>query len=223
MLNQLKIKSAKIYDYFINLRYDQKFSIETNIPVKLLDMDIDHQSIIHARQYQATHYRLFFKIMNQLQLNWKKFTFIDFGSGKGRCLLIAGMLGFKEAIGIEFAEDLCQKSRENLQSFKKAHPHVELSPIKIIKEDALNFYPYSNHNVYFFYNPFDGNIMEKVLQNCVESSNSESRDYYIYINPLRDYLFESFGLKEVMSIPNLNHNKKVKIYTNINLKSPSSL
>jgi hypothetical protein len=133
------------------------------------------------------------------------------------------MLGFKDVIGVEFAEDLCQKSRENLQSFKKAHPNIRLSPIKIVKEDALNFYPHSNHNVYFFYNPFDGNIMEKVLQNCVESSDPESRDYFIYINPLRDYLFESFDLKKVMTIPNLNHNKKVKIYTNVKLSSPSSL
>ena len=211
--NYLKIKSSNIYDYFFNLKYDARFSMETNTSVKLMDMDIRSQSIIHARHYQATHYRLFFKTMDQLKLNWKQFNFIDFGSGKGRCLLVAGLMGFRQVVGVEFAEDLCQIAKKNISSFKEKNPEVELSPIKIVNEDALNYFPQTKNNIYFFYNPFDGNILKNVLQNCVESSK-DSRDYYIYVNPLRDYLFESFNLEEVLLIPNLNHNKKVKIFTN---------
>ena len=56
--------------------------------------------------------------MNQLNLPWDKFNFIDFGSGKGRCLLMAGILGFKNVIGIEFAKDLCEWAKRNKLSFQ---------------------------------------------------------------------------------------------------------
>ena len=127
---------------------------------------------------------------------------------------MAGMLGFKEVFGIEFAEDLCNRAKENKESFQKNFPHISLPPIRIINEDALNFFPETKNNVFFFYNPFDGIILEEVLQNCSKSSPLGSRDYYIYINPLRDYLFEPLGLIEIMKLENSNHNKTVKIFTN---------
>ena len=205
---------SKFYDYLLNLKYDHQFSLKTNSSVQLINMDVKSKSIIHARHYQATHYRLFFKIMNQLSLPWNKFNFIDFGSGKGRCLLMAGMLGFKEVFGIEFAKDLCECAKNNRESFQKSFPQIHLPPIKIINEDALNFFPKTKNNVFFFYNPFDGVILEEVLQNCSRYSPPGSRDYYIYINPLRDYLFGPLGLKEIMKLESSNHNKKVKIFTN---------
>ena len=205
---------SKIYDNLLNLKYDYQFSLKTNSSVQLINMEVKSESIIHARHYQATHYRLFFKIMNQLNLPWNKFNFIDFGSGKGRCLLMASMLGFKKVIGIEFAKDLCETAEDNKLSLQKNFPHIPLSPIEIINEDALNFFPKTKNNVFFFYNPFDGVILKEVLQNCSDYSPKGSRDYYIYINPLRDYLFESLRLKEIIKLENSNHNKKVKIFTN---------
>ncbi|MEC7184132.1 MAG: class I SAM-dependent methyltransferase [Bdellovibrionota bacterium] len=205
---------SKIYDNLLNLKYDHQFSLKTNSSVQLINMEVKSESIIHARHYQATHYRLFFKIMNQLNLPWNKFNFIDFGSGKGRCLLMASMLGFKKVIGIEFAKDLCETAEDNKLSLQKNFPHIPLSPIEIINEDALNFFPKTKNNVFFFYNPFDGVILKEVLQNCSDYSPKGSRDYYIYINPLRDYLFESLRLKEIIKLENSNHNKKVKIFTN---------
>ena len=205
---------SKIYDNLLNLKYDYQFSLKTNSSVQLINMEVKSESIIHARHYQATHYRLFFKIMNQLNLPWNKFNFIDFGSGKGRCLLMASMLGFKKVIGIEFAKDLCETAEDNKLSLQKNFPHIPLSPIEIINEDALNYFPKTKNNVFFFYNPFDGVILKEVLQNCSDYSPKGSRDYYIYINPLRDYLFESLRLKEIIKLENSNHNKKVKIFTN---------
>ena len=213
-LTRTKNALSKIYDNFLNLKYDYQFSIKTNSSVQLINMEVESKSIIHARHYQATHYRLFFKIMNQLNLPWGKFNFIDFGSGKGRCLLMASMLGFKEVIGIEFAKDLCETAKKNKFSLQKNFSHIPLSPITIINEDALNFCPKTKNNVFFFYNPFDGVILEEVLQNCSSCSPTGSRDYYIYVNPLRDYLFGPLGLKEIIKLENSNHNKKVKIFTN---------
>ena len=205
---------SKVYDNILNIKYDNQFSLKTNSSVQLINMEVESESIVHARHYQATHYRLFFKIMNQLNLPWNKFNFIDFGSGKGRCLLMASMLGFKEVMGIEFAKDLCEMAERNKLSLQKNFPQIPLSPTTIINEDALNFIPRTKNNVFFFYNPFDGIILKEVLQNCSEYSPLGSRDYYIYVNPLRDYLFEPLGLKEIIKMENSNHNKKVKIFTN---------
>jgi len=205
---------SKIYDHLLNIKYDHQFSLKTNTSVQLMNMEVESVSVVHARHYQATHYRLFFKVMSQLNLPWDKFNFIDFGSGKGRCLLMAGILGFKNVIGIEFAKDLCEWAKRNKLSFQNNFPQIKLPPMTIINDDALNFIPQTKNNVFFFYNPFDGIILKEVLKNCTQNSLSNSRDYYIYINPLRDYLFEPLGLKEIMKLENTNHNKKVKIFTN---------
>jgi hypothetical protein len=57
----------------------------------------------------------------KLNIDPRNFTFIDFGSGKGRVLLIAAGLPFKAVVGIEFSRELHEIAVQNISRFP---PHL---------------------------------------------------------------------------------------------------
>jgi Histone methylation protein DOT1 len=52
--------------------------------------------------------------LEQLALQHEKFTFVDFGSGKGRVILIAAAFPFKEVVGVELSHELHQIALRNI-------------------------------------------------------------------------------------------------------------
>lgn len=50
-------------------------------------------------------------------LDYSKFTFIDFGAGMGRVLLMASERPFRKIIGVEFARELITIAENNLRSY----------------------------------------------------------------------------------------------------------
>ena len=64
--------------------------------------------------YQAVPLRIFEDMTACLPPDLSSFSFIDIGSGKGRALILAGRLGFREAIGVEFSSNLHRIAEKNL-------------------------------------------------------------------------------------------------------------
>src|SRR5437016_979449 len=56
-----------------------------------------------ANPYATTPYGTLQRLFDALPSDLSDYSFIDFGSGKGRVLVIAAGRGFKEVIGVEFA------------------------------------------------------------------------------------------------------------------------
>jgi len=105
----------------------------------------------------------------------EKKVFIDFGSGKGAAIIHAKRLGFEKAIGIEFAKELHQKALSNIQKFK-------LNDVISLHEDAALFIPPSNTTLIFMFNPFDKEVMDKVVKN-ISKVSYDFDCYLIYVNP----------------------------------------
>ncbi|HSS98535.1 MAG TPA: hypothetical protein VLK33_15975, partial [Terriglobales bacterium] len=51
--------------------------------------------------YQPTESALFHEMLDSLKIDFREFTFIDLGSGKGRTLLMASDYPFRRIIGVE--------------------------------------------------------------------------------------------------------------------------
>ena len=109
--------------------------------------------------------------------------FIDFGSGKGNMIIEAEKLGFKKSIGIEFVKKFYQISLENIKKlFGSKHN------ILVINDDASNFKLLIDTKLIFFYNPFDGEVMKKVIENICNIKYT-NRVFIIYHNPVQRDLF----------------------------------
>jgi SAM-dependent methyltransferase len=139
---------------------------------------------IFGRRYDPTTEEELHKPIRVLGEDTSSFTFIDLGCGKGRALLIASRLCFKQIIGVEFAHELVQIAKANL-----AKMHIYNATV--IHTDAAEFsFPEGDLVVYLF-NPFTEQVMLKVVANL---RNCQAKKLYvIYTNPVCAEVFDSSG------------------------------
>lgn len=87
-------------------------------------------------------------------------TFIDFGSGKGLVLLRAAGCPFKKVIGVEFARELHEIARKNVDGYPN---YLRRTPIELVHGDALEF-PFPEGNlVLYFYQPFEAPLTAQMI------------------------------------------------------------
>jgi len=96
-----------------------------------------------------------------LPIAYEKFAFVDYGSGKGRTLLIASEFPFKFIIGVEFAAELHRICEANLMTYR--NPARRCLDIRPIHHDVATFDPPAEPLVLYFYNPFDRVIFDAVI------------------------------------------------------------
>src|SRR6476646_7949099 len=72
--------------------------------------------IFHS-PYQPTESSLFHEMMNALTIDFREFTFIDLGSGKGRVLMMAADYPFRRIVGVELLPEFCRVAQENLSQY----------------------------------------------------------------------------------------------------------
>ena len=133
-------------------------------------------------------------------------TFIDFGCGKGRAILLAAEYPFAKIIGVELAPELAQIAQRNIQSYR--NPKQRCFDLSIVNEDATRFKLPDKSLVLFLYNPFESEVMERFIQNVQHSIAHSPRDLtIIYLNPQHDELW-----KAVPEFTNAWRNNDVSIY-----------
>lgn len=117
--------------------WDWWHGVQTTGDVELSLLRIDSSNRSHGIKYQPTSPKAAKAIISHLELDYPQYTFIDFGSGKGRVLLIASGFPFKAVIGVEFAEELHRVATENVRKYRRAT--VQCSKIECLLKDAIDF------------------------------------------------------------------------------------
>jgi len=134
---------------------------------------------------------------DQSPLNFRDYTFIDLGSGKGRTLLMASDYPFRRIIGVELLPALHEIAQDNLRQYK--NESQKCFAIEAVCRDAAAFAFPEDPLVLYLFNPFPESGMRQVIANLKQSLRAHPRPVYIlYHNPLLEYvLTESPGLKRI--------------------------
>jgi SAM-dependent methyltransferase len=111
------------------------------------------------RGYAPTSYRDWRLIRPHLIVNPQS-SFIDYGAGLGRVVILAAQLPFRCVIGVEFSADLVQRAIANV----KAARTLLRSPVNVVCIDAAAFEIPDDASTLFFANPFAGSILASVLE-----------------------------------------------------------
>lgn len=182
------------FSVYHEIRGEKKYNIDTIVLDRLNNLSIKGDNLAHSSIYQACNYYILEKGFAYLEdINENK-NIIDFGSGKGRVLVVAAYHGFKNITGIEFANALCAHAEQNIKKTQPIFPTVKFN---IICDDVVNYKIEKEQNVFFFFNPFDEVIMLEVVKNIRSSLKENSRKVYImYVNPVHKEIFLSAGFKE---------------------------
>jgi hypothetical protein len=138
--------------------------------------------------------------------NYADYTFIDFGSGKGRALFIAAEYPFRRILGVEFATELHLETRQNILRYR--HRKQRCHEIDSLNIHARDFsFPNENLILYLF-NPFPAPVLEQVLRNLSASLERHCRDVFVIL------LFPELA-HVVEAVPHLKiceKNRRYRIY-----------
>lgn len=189
------------------LFFDFKYKTDTAGYIELNNLDIVNKNKEHGAAYQASNYYLLKLFFEQFKYKINNSVFMDFGSGKGRVLLLSSIYGAKKAIGVEFSKELVEICNENIANFQKKSKIK--NEIKVLNQDASEYINIKDVDIFFFYNPFDDSIMRKVLENIISFSAKNKEILLVYVNPVHGELFHEYGFKTVYS-----YNNDLLVYSN---------
>jgi SAM-dependent methyltransferase len=160
--------------------FDERFGVETSGLIYQLPSGHDHD--VHNNGYFAVAPSVFHAVMgslkDRLDLDYRRFTFVDVGSGKGRALLLASDYPFRAIIGVELSPDLDRVARSNIARYPSAARVIS------IQGDAAEFLWPAEPLIIYMWNSFMLPVMERVFQNLEASLIEQPRDIYlVYVHP----------------------------------------
>ncbi|MGO9016256.1 MAG: hypothetical protein ACLQF0_14900 [Dissulfurispiraceae bacterium] len=179
---------------FFEFYFDLRYGTNTTGVVEVDDLNIGATDRKNAYKYQAANYYILQKLLTTLKMDFGDSVLIDFGSGKGRVLLVALEYGFKRLIGVEISQALCAICEDNLRIYRRNKKKYDATKVEISNIDAAKYPIPDDADIFFFYNPFGEEVFIKVIDNIEESLRLHRRSIYIlYINPVFRDVLENKG------------------------------
>lgn len=166
----------------LDQEFDCKYGVETSGNLHPDESAVIGNNWRYGIKYSAINPTLFVEVIKGLSIPCKEFVFIDFGSGKGRALLLAAGFPFKRIIGIEYCDDLNRIAQQNLLRYPDASKLCK--DVDLVCMDAAEYRLPDEPLVLFFYNPFGRPVMEQVVKNVVDSFQlNRRRMVIVYMTP----------------------------------------
>jgi SAM-dependent methyltransferase len=138
--------------------------------------------------YQATEPALFREMLVGLKIDFREFTFVDLGSGKGRVLLMAAEFPFRRIIGVELLPSLHGTAQENIGKYKSDSQKCFL--VESVCGDAREFGFPTEPTVLYLFNPLPEAGLVEVVGRLERSLRERPRLLYVlYHNPLLERVF----------------------------------
>ena len=174
--------------------FDRKHGVETSGLIGGADLSTGHEHDV----YNTAYYGMSPSRFGGAIALWKglppaapigSYTFLDLGCGKGRAVLMATALPFREVIGVEINPQLARVAEANLLVWTAAGKGV--SPARIVYADATEVALPEGPCLLYLFNPFAGPVVERLLDRL--TSEFEERPGMldvIYFNPESAEAFE---------------------------------
>jgi predicted RNA methylase len=195
------------YSRWLEGRFDRTYGVDTcGLHDDLAALGAGGEHLPYAYGYEPVQRRMFRAILRAAQIDPREFVFVDFGSGKGRALLLAAQCGFRRVVGVELAPTLHEVAERNVASFCRRHPHA--ARIELHCGDAVDL-EIPDGNVFLsFYNPFGEVVLRKVAANIESAYTAQPRQMVIaYRNPRHAQVLDELAfLRRVVS------NKSFSLY-----------
>jgi predicted RNA methylase len=145
---------------YLGARWDSKYGIDTSGQIDLIDIDVVGPNRHGGYASVSTSPSAFAFLAASFPADWKEFTFVDVGCGKGRVLMLAALQGFDTILGIEFAPLICQIAEQNLARFSGRRPakwsavNADATAVDLPSDAPLLIYSF---------NPFSAEIWKRFV------------------------------------------------------------
>jgi SAM-dependent methyltransferase len=160
---------------FLRHPFDIEYGVQTSGLVAGRHLTTGH---LHDR-HNTAYYGVAPSVLETLLRHWralplvgqlKDYTFVDFGAGMGRAVLLASRLPFREVVGVELNPVLATTAQKNAKTWQM-HGFAK-SPIRIVCQDAVEFVFPQNPCVAFLFNPFREPLVRTLKRHMERSFTS---------------------------------------------------
>jgi len=197
-------------DQRVNEDFDRQHGIETSKRVHLSDLKVESPNWIYCDGYWPTPPNVFQDALSALTSKPEDLVFVDFGSGKGRVLLMASELPFRKIIGVEFSSELHGIAQQNIRSYRSATQKCR--DITCVCADFTQFPIPPEPLFVFLYNPSSKAITTDLAQNIAKSFEERPRELWVlYVTPAYD-VFESGN---PLALRKIKSTAQYTVYTNL--------
>jgi SAM-dependent methyltransferase len=172
--------------------FDTVYGVDTAGEIPLDRFDIAPELAANAERYMPVDAAAVVDSVAFIGIDPRRFTFVDLGCGKGRALIVAAQLGFSRIVGVELVPELADIARRNLALLGFDTPAVETG-------DAGTFQFPAGPLVLFLYNPFNRDVVERVIENLRAVRGGEI--FVIYKNAQCAELLDACGFLRRLGVP----------------------
>jgi SAM-dependent methyltransferase len=182
--------------------FDRTFGVDTDGDFDdrtyLSDLDIPSPNWIYGTDYVPVHPERLSGILSSIPIRYEDFVFVDFGSGKGRALLVASEFPFRRIIGVEFSPALHAVAEQNIAKYKSSTQTCK--NLQSVCLDFTRFTLPTEPAVFYFFDPCNRAVLVQVLRNIEKSLRRHPRKILIiYTAPRFQELMDSAGFLRKMA------------------------
>jgi hypothetical protein len=189
-----------LHDRVLDPSTETLFFKPTKTPVSLDGLTIRGPNREHGHDYRASPCAVVKWTLAAIDYDLSRLTFVDYGAGKGRVLLLASEHPFAAIGGIEFAEQLHDDATMNIAQYPRSR--MQCRNVECVLEDASALGPPEGESVHYFFNPFSREVFAEVLHNLVVSYRERPRRLYlILIDPIASDLIDNSGVFTRLEVP----------------------
>jgi len=177
--------------------------------VSLDGLTIDSPNRQFGHNYHPIHRLSFNWAMAQIPDQLGGFTFVDYGAGRGRALILASLHPFRKIIGVEFASELHDDANMNIAQFPRSL--MKCRDVDCLLMDAVDFPIPDTKGVFLFNDSFDREVLETVLARITSSYRANPRRMYlVFVRPLNATVLDSLMERTVIFEP-IYHSQSEKM------------
>lgn len=209
----MKKNKGQMPKFFENDKFEQFFGIEST------EIVYNNRYYDDYYRYEPTSYSGLICAFDELEDVFTKYDrLVDFGCGKGRVLFYVNQRFQCEVCGIEVDENLYEVALDNRAYFNTRF-RGSSEKIEIINGKAENYTIRREDNFFYFFNPFEINIFEQVMENLIRCVEQYPRRVFVMMyypkDEYCDYMKKNnFKLYRIAKLPTyeMDCDEKVVIY-----------
>ncbi len=180
--------------------FDREYGVDTDgahdNETLLRNLEIESPNWIHGSSYIPVDPSRFRRAMTAIPVAPDGYTFVDFGCGKGRAVLLASTFAFERLVGIDFSSELIAVAEANWTRFDR--DALACRTVEWRCEDFLTSALPLTPVVLYFYHPCDERLLRQVAARIQASLMHCPRPaFVVYLNPLHADAWIDIGFRRL--------------------------
>jgi SAM-dependent methyltransferase len=148
--------------------FERAYGVRTADHISLKDLGVDGE---HRVWHHPCDWIALWRALRR-QRPQPQDVFVDFGSGLGRALLIAGRFPFGRVIGVELSDRLAEQARRNVA---RSSGRMRAGSVEVVTADALEWDIPGEMSFAFLYSPFTDELFARVFERILASLEQRPR------------------------------------------------